>query len=502
MFNVSKALTVTARSEIDTTKKKSSDSNLIATTSGGTYSTPTKRMVSRLDFRTMEIMYWANIWVRSCVDKIVKRTAYVNPSVKAILKDPLDDPTDEQKLRIESIENILAVPNSMQQSFETIRKQIFTDLLIWDAGALELVKDEKGILSMYAVSGDTMRLNVDKRGIFKSFDQAYHQVDNGLVVAKFAIDELLYFMQYPRANSVYGLSPLESLRQTVTAELYAADFNIKRFINDATPRYAVLFDNLGLGQGGEAMQRVRHWWDSELKGNPHKPILVGSEQGSITFEKIGLTNEDMQFQEYSRWLLSKIMAVYHMQAAVLGVIEINQGRINAAYQEQQFKKDAVKPLLRTFSNQFNTLVVWSRTNFGWNDIYLDWDGIDEIDRQAEAKIHEIYLKQGVFTINMVLRELGRAEVPWGNVPYLLNQMVPIVSPGESNTVVSARETKMLGYGTGGDIDFKEWIRAGYLIKGKNIPTGLEYVSNADLKEAISKIIATRKKNFKEYSYEK
>ena len=357
MFNITKALMVTARNEIDTVSKKSSNSNLIATTSGGTYSTPTKRMISRLDYRTMEIMYWANIWVRSCVDKIVKRSAYVNPSIKAMLKNPLDDPTDEQKKRIEGIEDILSVPNSMQQSFETIRKQVFTDLLIWDAGALELVKDDSGFTSMYAVSGDTIRLDVDKRGIFKDFKQAYFQVDQGTTVAKFAIDELLYFMQYPRANSVYGLSPLESLRQTVTAELYATDFNIKRFINDATPRYAVMFENLGLGQGGEAMQRIREWWDSELKGNPHKPILVGSEQGDIKFEKIGLTNEDMQFQEYSRWLLSKIMAVYHMQAAVLGVIEVNQGRINAGYQETQFKKDAVKPLLRTFSNQFNTLEI-------------------------------------------------------------------------------------------------------------------------------------------------
>ena len=61
MFNITKALMVTARNEIDTVSKKSSNSNLIATTSGGTYSTPTKRMISRLDYRTMEIMYWANI---------------------------------------------------------------------------------------------------------------------------------------------------------------------------------------------------------------------------------------------------------------------------------------------------------------------------------------------------------------------------------------------------------------------------------------------------------
>ena len=107
---------------------------------------------------------------------------------------------------------------------------------------------------------------------------------------------------------------------------------------------------------------------------------------------------------------------------------------------------------------------------------------------------------------MVLRELGRSEVPWGNVPYLLNQMVPILNDGTQplipEVITPAREAKALAYGTNGDIDFKEWIRAGYIIKGRNIPTGLEHIESNELNEAINKIINERNKQFKEYSYEK
>lgn len=499
MFNLSKALTVSVSQNRDVSAKKSVGGELYGSSSGGAYSTPTKAMVTKLNFRTMEMMYFANTWVRACVDKIVRRSVSVQPIVKAILKNPTGEPTDDQKRRIESIENLLSVPNSMQQSFDTIRKQLFTDSLIWDAAALELVKGEDGksIDAMYAVSGDSITLNVDKRGVFKKFSEAYYQKEYGSVVAKFSVDELLYFIQYPRANSFYGLSPLESLRQTVTAELYAADFNIKRFINDATPRYAVLFDSLGLGQGGAAMKRIREWWDSELKGNPHKPILVGSEQGSVKFEKIGMSNEDMQFQEYSRWLLSKIMSVYHMQPAVLGVIDVNQGRINASYQEEQFKKDALRPILTSFSNQFNTLAIWSSTNYGWNDIYLDWDGIDVVDKEKEAKIHEVYLKQGVFTINMVLRELGKEEVPWGDVPYLLNQMVPIPSIpiAQARETLPATPVPQLKSFTNPNTEFSmaDWMRMGYLLKYNKYPTGLETVEDTDLKKAITTLIGKRNK---------
>ncbi len=464
--------------------------------SGGKAFAPTKVSESALDFPTMENMYRLNSWVRACVDKIAKRAVAVKPLVKPILKNPKDKPTDEQKLRIETIENLLAVPNKSQESLASILTGIYTDILVWDAGSMELVNGANGVEELYAVSGDSIRKNVDKKGIYKSFNDAFWQVDmGGKTVAHFAIDEMCYFMQYPRPRRVYGLSPLESLRQTVTAELYASDFNIKRFINDATPRFAMLFENLGAGQGGPALERFKEWWNKELRGEPHKPIMVGSEHGSIKFEKIGMTNEDMQFSDYSRWLLSKIMAVYHMQPFVLGVIEVNQGRLNSSQQEEQFKKDALIPLLFSFSNQFNTLAIWSNKNFGYNDIYLSWEGIDAIDRKMEAQIHEIYLRQGVFTINMVLQQLGMEPVEWGNVPYLLNQMQPISNLPNSNIPIPVNSNELLD--ENGKLDVKKWMSFG-LMTGGIIPTGLERVEPSIINEAITKIYNNRRKQRRKY----
>jgi len=232
---------------------------------------------------------------------------------------------------------------------------------------------------------------------------------------------------------------------------------------------------------------LRDWWESELKGKPHKPILIGSENGGIQFEKIGLTNEDMQFQEYSRWLLSKIMSVFRMQPAVLGVIEVNQGRINASYQETQFKKDALEPLLLMMSNQINTTAIWSATNFGYNDIYLDWEGLDYEDKKIQAQIHEIYLKTGVFTINMVLKQLGMAPVPWGNVPYMFNQFEPISEKGNNE---GDGAVKGLSKEFGSEFDVVSWLSKG-LTMGGVVPTGLERVEKSSVKDAVNKIMSLR-----------
>lgn len=451
-------------------------------TGGGKNDVPEKSTFNSLTFPVMKQMYKVNVWIRSCVDRIVTRSVDVKPLVKTFNRDGTKKITDEQKIRIDEIHSKLLVPNSNKQSFDHIRRQVFKDVLVWDAAALEFVKDKSEITDFYAVSGDTIRKNVNMKGEFKNFKESYLQKDiNNKTIAKLSIDELAYFMLNPSSGSVYGLSPLESLRQTVTADLYAEDYNIKTFFNQATPRFAVLFDNLGMGQGQPALERLRAWWDKELKGKPHKPILLGSEKGSIRFERVGLTNEEMQYQEYSRWLLSKIMAIYKMQAAVLGIIEVNQGRINAAYQEQQFKKDAVSPLLRMFSNQLNTLLVWSRNNYGFNDVYIDWEGLDDIDRKLLAEIHEVYLRQGVLTINMVLEELGREPVPWGNTPYLLNQMIQIDSNG--NTIENVEKIyKLLKYFSSGKL---------------NLPTGLEKMEDTNivgLAYGINKLLKNNKVN--------
>ena len=80
-----------------------------------------------------------------------------------------------------------------------------------------------------------------------------------------------------------------------------------------------MMKQMGVGQGTTAMKRFRQWWKDELEGQPHKPIILGTEQGDVAIEKISMSNDEMQFAQYSLWLLTKIMVVYKMQPAILGV---------------------------------------------------------------------------------------------------------------------------------------------------------------------------------------
>ncbi|MBD3194349.1 MAG: phage portal protein [Candidatus Lokiarchaeota archaeon] len=393
---------------------------------------------SRINYETMHSLYKHNEWVRAIVDKIVKRTVAiphkvlpVNPPVK-----PGSEISKETKRHIEILEELFINPNSFVESFLQIRKKLANDLLIYDAGVLEIVKGvnllhgrgEEVPVEIFSVAGDTIKKNVDRRGNFGDPDVAYIQKLAGKKVAEFAHNELIYMMQYPRSGYDYGCSPLETLYNSILGDLQASDYNLDFFKNNATPRFAVLFKNMGISDepADNTLRRWLQYWDQELKGKPHRPILLGSEEGDIEFKTTGLTHEEMQFQEYSNWLLMKIMAVYGMQPLVMGLIDKSTGKLNSEQQYEQFKADAIVPLLEVLSTAINEVLIWNPDGgFGYKDVYISWKGLDKSDDKKDAEINEIYARMGAVTINEVRSKVNLPPVPWGNIAYVNQALIPI-----------------------------------------------------------------------------
>lgn len=394
---------------------------------------PEKVLYKGLTYSEMRLMYIGNIWVRVCVDRTTGRIAAIKPIIR-IVKGKGGSVSDEAKRHKEEVEDFIANPNATTESFNAIRIRVTKDSLIYGSGAMEVVKasnasgTKKTPVELYSVPSHTVKLNVDDRGIFRSMDKAYLQVDDGgKIVAEFPQDELVYLNAYPEAGRIYPLAPLESLRQTVTAELYVSQYNLDFFANDATPRFAVMFSGLPSGTVNEAMTRLRQWWDHELKGRPHRPLLLGTAGGNVQFARVSSTNQEMQFEQYSRILLQKIIAVYGVQPFVIGVVDATTGKLNSQQQEEQFKKDAMAPHLQLFAHHFNTEIIWPDKGFGYDDIYLDWRAFLQKDEKELAEIHEIYWKIGALTVNMIREELGldRLDDEWADMPFISTDYIPI-----------------------------------------------------------------------------
>jgi len=383
-----------------------------------------------LSFEEMEMIYVANVWVRSAVDRIVERVSGVQPLIKPLglkIEDYQDGKVpDSVKRDMDAIGELIIRPNDNNETFTDIRKKYSRDLLKFDASAIEIVTDmdinrSKNKARLYNVSGDQVKVNVDNNGMIKNYKQVKRNMQ---VVATWSKSEMIYGMLNPQSNKVYGLSPAESLIQTVTAELYASQYQLDFYYNNATPRFAVMMEGLGIGQGSTAMNRFRKWWDDELRGNPHRPIILGTENGKISFQQVGLSNQDMEFQQYSIWLLNKICSVYKIMPSLIVSLPSLQNKGEYKDMNDQFNLEAIKPHLSLFAEQVNQQIIFSEDVMGIKSAYLDFDLVIG-DKKEQAEIHERYARMGVLTINDIrTRGLGLAPVPWGNVPYLQNNLAP------------------------------------------------------------------------------
>tara|TARA_B100000029_G_scaffold510085_3_gene600783 strand:- start:4153 stop:5838 length:1686 start_codon:yes stop_codon:yes gene_type:complete len=422
--------------EANTVRKRKRRSTL----SEGSIETMSRETVDSLTFAEMRTIYEKNTWVRACIDKIVTRLSLIPPKILPIEYAYTDTSnktqvTDDQLRHIEEVAELFTNPNSTRESFGSIRQKVDRDLLVYDAGAIEIVRDKRGRpKELYASNGSEFILNTDTTGTFKNHHKAYYEKhENTSEGVWYSIDELIYMIMNPRSGTPYGTSKIETLAKTVVNAQRVENYNSELFGNDATPRLAVMFQNVSL----ERLEEYQKYWDSHLRGKPHRPILIstGEGEGSVKIDKVGLAPNEMSFKSYSQWMLEQIMSVFNMQPLVLGMVTPNTGKLNSERQQAQFEKDALVPQLNSFAYHINSELIWSQPNpfvghkggFGFKDIYVDWGMERELDATEQWDIDKDMLNQGVVTINYVReKRLGLRPVSWGNIPFkiALKQGVP------------------------------------------------------------------------------
>jgi HK97 family phage portal protein len=423
--------------------------------------------------------YTENPWVRACVDKIVKEV--VKYKIKIRPKDQSDTSEETQK-QIEAVQNLLDNPNDRIESFDNLRRKYLKDILIYDAGALEIVngttetkkqlysklnscykelqriilnkksednvnkeqqlndlennlKEEIKIIKakikevdnkasstpqeLYDICGPDIKVNVDKHGNFTDESSAYYLVDNmGKPSAEFSINELIYFSANPTAGSVYGISPLETLYNIVQADNQAAKLNRRRLDSDGIISGVLSFP----GMSANKLKANQTFWKMQAKQKGATLVVTSSKD--VNFVRVSESHQEMQFMEYQKWTLTQIMAVYGMQPIVLGVIDNTTGKLNSKEQRSQFKSDAILPLLSLEVHHLNDVLI--RQAFGYKNIELYHEEPEqEFTKIENSEIAERMGKLGVITINEAREMIGLEQIDEGDILVMVSTLKDI-----------------------------------------------------------------------------
>ena len=463
-------------SEKEVTQTKASkvpinEASVIGIGYGDTY---VNRIMQKTGLTTLEMWYCyvQDEWVRACVDKIIKEV--VKYQIVVVPKETSDEMAPETQAHIDEVTELLENPNEKIESFDNIRRKYLRDILVYDAGAMEIVYansgkpeieaslksinkklfnlelnkkvifdkkkiesidrditkikkerlslkkqlkvvnkqiEEKGNkpVELYDVAGVNIKVNVDEAGNFMNGKPAYLYYSQGNSLkpdVEFTKEELIYFLQYPTAGRVYGLSPIETLYDTVQADIQAAKLNRRRLDNDGMISGVLAFP----GMSQAKLSRNQNFWKMQAKKKGARLVLTSSDK--VSFTRVAESHQEMQFMEYQRWTLVKIMAVYGMQPIVLGVITENTGKLNSEEQRKQFKSDAVLPLIELETHHLTDVLI--QQGFGYDDIKCSYveptqestqtENVDKADKMG---------KLGVITINEARGFIGLKRLEEG-----------------------------------------------------------------------------------------
>jgi hypothetical protein len=389
-------------------------------------------------WETLRLMSNRAEWIRAIIKTRKNQIGKVPWSIKP--KDEKDQSPGTEKL-IERWTKLFSHPQMYgsrptSMSWRHFVGMILEDILVLDAGSIEKERTRGGsICALYPVDGATIRPNIDQYG--GHYPDAYVQVVEGIVTARFAMEELVYIADNPQTDvrfAGYGMSPLEHLVITVTAELSSSKFNASYFEKGAVPEGLL---SLGEEATPEDVDAFRLYWMNEIMGRPWAIPIVGGK--GVEWVQWRDTNRDMQFMEYQDWLLKKACAVYQIAPQEIGMIE-DVNRSTAEEQQGSNESKSIQPILSLIADAINTEILGPHGEGVGDWIEFEFEGEEETPEEINARYQPL-IETGAAT-RAEWREAHGMDTPDEDIPGAEGLTMFLVS-GDVKPLPSKEDAELL-----------------------------------------------------------
>ena len=375
--------------------------------------------------------------VRACVDSIVRRIATWDWVIR-----PTVDPRDKEEFArvnalCQEMTNFLSVPSLDGITWQETMTAMVTDLLVYDAGVLELVNDSQGNLAEITTwLGSECFPIVNKYGQLEHYDQ--ESEDGSTPIVQLSKETICYFQLFKNNRSTLGLPIIESIINECVGAILADEHAMLALDADEIPPGLLV---LG-GVAGPAAERARADLQS-MKGKDHKIRVITSPQPQgIEAKWIELrhTPKDLELRLVVDQMRRIIWRVFGVTPTELGVTD-GMPRAAAQVQMDVASSHLITPLLELLQARVNAQIMprliedTSLVKFTF-DRALPQSANERLDTARRA---EVLMRNGALTINEVRSEMGYLPVKGGDTPYLTTSLGPMpldkISEGISEAVL-------------------------------------------------------------------
>ena len=370
-------------------------------------------------------LYRSSPDVRACVDSIARRIATWDWTVK-----PTVDPRDQEEYtrlaeEAERVAKFLRVPNTNGETWQEVLTATITDLLVYDAGIMEMVEDGGGqFQELVSWLGSEWFKVIDAHGHLLHYDQAPEKSTESPISVP--ADRVLHFALFPNNRSTHGLPLLESCITECLTVLLSSEHSMVALDADEIPPGILV---LG-GVAGAAAERARADLQS-MRGKDHKVRVITSPEPSgieARWVELRHTVKDLELLQVVDAMRRAIWRVFGVQPVELGDTA-GVPRASAEVQVDVSSSHLITPILESIQAKINAQVLPKLLSPEDVDrvVFTFQRGMENTPDQnlRVAQSSEILLKRGVLTVNEVRQQLGYLPLEGGDVPTVETSLGPV-----------------------------------------------------------------------------
>lgn len=359
-----------------------------------------KRIFSTTNWDTYLQMYKTHPIVRAAIDKIAK-----SATTSGYQFLPRDTTKPVNAKDVETLSLIFARSSALK-----VLRATYVDLLIFGDSFWHIVKSRND--APYSFS------RVSPKYVTVVFDTAINDVSQYIIrnadtnqEEAFPAEEVVHFRLYDPDNDIWGLSLLESLKATVTQDLYAQTYNASFFENSA--QTGIIFNMRGASN--EEIVRNREFLKQEYvtPSKAHRPLLL---EGDVKVERSVASPAEMEFVKGREFLRDEILSVLDVPKSKMAGTSDNPNKSTSSESDKSFRVENIMPLQAIVEEVVNEHLLWTGLNiqetvFAHRDVDMR-DEKERMDVDVEGMTH------GIFTINDLRAQRGLGAVSGGDEPFI------------------------------------------------------------------------------------
>lgn len=326
-------------------------------------------------------------------------------------------PAADSAQRIAALTEFWRRPDG-EQPFGTWLRELLEDLLVLDAPCLEARRTRGGdLIGLDVVDGATIKVLIDDTGRRpRPPAPAYEQIIHGRPWRLLTSDELIYLPRNRRPHKAYGFGPCEQIVMTINIGLRRQLMQLQHFTEGNVPPGLV---NAPDGWNAEQIRQFQEWFDSLLAGNTgNRTRLVWAPTGA----KYQAFKEAPYKDEFDEWLARIVCYAFSLPP---NAFIKQQNRATAETAQEAALEEGLAPLTGWVKRLVDGVI---QDRLGHNDLEFVWSDMRPTDPKDQAAVLDIYVKDGVYSLNEARDILGLPPVEGGDQPMVLTAHGPVLLP--------------------------------------------------------------------------